>query len=95
MARDKIWPRTWNTYSELPGYQIKFNVDTKSGLVFGFLVALINESNPDDNHVHYWYERNTGHSDYHMKSGNTKFQSSFSDHVISDIAKKLPSLLMK
>jgi hypothetical protein len=95
MARDKVWPRTWNTYSELPGYQIKFNVDTASGLVFGFLVALTSESDPDSNHVHYWYERNTGNTGYQMKSGNTRFSSSFADHIISDIQQKLPSLLMK
>lgn len=48
-------PKNWNTYSELPGYQVKFNVDTSSGLVIGFLVAPASESDPDDNHVHYWY----------------------------------------
>ncbi len=53
MAWDKVCPRTWNTYSELPGYQVKFNVDAASGLVFGFLIALTSESDPDSDHVHY------------------------------------------
>lgn len=95
MGRDRVWPRTWNTYSELPGYQVKFNVDTSSGLVIGFLVALRSESNPDGNHVHYWYDNQRRYAGYQMKSGNTHFSSSFADNIINDITQKLPSLLMK
>lgn len=94
MAHDKIWPKKWNVYSNLPDYQIKFNVDTASGLVFGFLVAQASESDPRNNHIHYWYNRASGEAGYQMKAGNTKFKSAFSDYVIEDIKKKLPSLLM-
>ena len=95
MGKDRVWPKTWNTYSELPGYQVKFNVDTSSGLVIGFLVAPASESCPKDNHVHYWYDNQSGQSGYQMKSGGRHFGSSFSDYVIQDIGQKLPNLLMK
>jgi len=92
---NRTWPRTWNTYSELPGYKVKFNVDTSSGLVVGFLIALTSESDPDGNHVHYWYNNQSREAGYQMKSGGQHFASSFSDRIIEDIRKKLPSLLMK
>lgn len=95
MGKYREWPKKWNTYSELPGYQVKFNVDTSSGLVIGFLVAPTSESDPDDNHVHYWYDNQSGQSGYQMKSGGRHFASSFSDYVIQDIGQKLPNLLMK
>jgi len=34
-----------------------------------------------------WYERGTGNAGYQVKSGNTKFSSSFSDYIINDIQK--------
>ncbi|MBD1892918.1 hypothetical protein [Coleofasciculus sp. FACHB-SPT9] len=91
---DRIWPRTWNTYSEVPGYKVKFNVDNHSGLVIGFLVAFSSESDPDGNHIHYWYDRGTNQAGYQMKSGGVRFQSSVADSVIEDIRKKLPSLML-
>lgn len=95
MAWDKVWSKKWNVYSQLSNYQIKQHVDTKSGLVIGFLVALESEPDPDENHVHYWYDAQTRDAGYQMKSGNTHFRSSFSDHVIQDIADTLPSLLVQ
>lgn len=70
-------------------------VDTSSGLVIGFLVAPASESCPKDNHVHYWYDNQSGQSGYQMKSGGRHFASSFSDYVIQDIGQRLPNLLMK
>ena len=95
LLADRVWPRKWNSYSELPGYKVKIHVDTSSGLVIGFLVVLNTEQDPDSNHVHYWYNNESREAEYQMKSGRKHFSSSFADYIIEDIRKKLPSLLRK
>lgn len=94
--REREFPKKWQTYPELPGYQVKFIVDNPSGVVIGFYVALATEPKPDHNHVHYYYDNKTQKAAYHMTaktpSGKSHFSSVFADHVINDLEAKLPSL---